>query len=496
MSLSPPSRELSTTLERRPSLNSDLFVGHSLKGLSRLIGQATPEALIPLTEEDGEAFLELEVNQGEALFDTASAAKLQTLDLNSSTCWRLQQSFTRSILHWCPFIDQEECARLVYRTCDLQFPDDNLDTCLTLFVLALGAVAKNNYRGDTGAEFGGLDYFQVAANMVARPNLTIYSITAVQCRLLEAFYFLYCLRPVQAFSAVHQASLAVLSLLQLKSQIEKDIRFRQQLYRAYWACYFTEHELQSVVSYSSCLLQLKHEFVPLPLFDHDEPGSYWFLSEIAARKIFTNSREGFAWNSNSFFTVHRTAVVHEIILQLQQWYDYLPTQIKFPLNTAPLIDPHKVFLRAQYYAWIGGLYWSFVVRFLTSPPHDERERTKLLEMSFKCFDHCVMHVYAVESLFQERHLLLSANIGGLNCVANILICTYKLPALASIQHPKQKETIRKARNLLAHWATNPGVANHVSRLESLMMAKGLIVTGSDISCSPQPSFGTYARDHD
>ncbi|RVX68277.1 hypothetical protein B0A52_07280 [Exophiala mesophila] len=412
-----------------PLSESDLIVGHSLKGLSRIVGHPTPQQLLPLAEEAGETYLES-----------------QSKDMLAPT----------AILHTLgpPLVPVHRSG----------------GTCFVLFILALGSIAKEDYRGDAGSGFSGLEYFQAAAGMICRPRGTIYSIMQVQCRILMTFYFLFSLRPIQAFDTIHQASLAVLGLLQFKSRMEGDSGFRQHVYRAYWACYLLEHELQSIVSYSSCLLQLQNEFVPLPSFEHDEPGSYWFLSEIAFRKIFSNSRDGFGWNT---FTLHRGAVVNEIILQLQQWYDYLPTQIKFPMTIGPLMDSHKVFLRAQYYAVVAVLHWSSIVRLLTSPPRDEQEHITLLKSGRQALESCILHVHAVESLLQERHLMLFANISGLNCVASLLASTYNVPALQGIQPANQDEAIRKARNMLASWASSNVISSYVSGIDKLMLSKGI-----------------------
>ena len=467
-----------------PISEQELISEHALKGLSRIVGQALPEPLISLSVSNSEKYLETEIRRGEALL-REPVASLQSLDLSPKTCWRLQQSFARAILQWCPFIDQEECARMATRTSDLQFSEHDLETALTLFVLSLGEISKQDYRGDAADGFKGLDYFQVACSIICQPQHSRYSIIAVQCRILMACYYLFCLRPLQAFNALHEASLAVLALLQCKSRLERNPQLKEQVLRAYWTCYLLEHELQGNISYSSCLLQLQNEFVPLPLFDHDEPGGYWFLSEIAFRKIFSNSRDGFGWNA---FMLHRTKVVQEIILQLQQWYDYLPGQIKFPMNVAPLMDSHKVFLRAQYFAVVGTLHWSFVVRLLTTLPQDEKDYAVHLEAGAKCLDGAVMHVHAVEPLLQERHLMLAANITGLHCCVNLLLCAYNVPVLTSIQHPEQAEAIHKGRNLLANWASSPVVAVYVERLDALMMAKGLIVMSPRVAFSPRERY--------
>jgi hypothetical protein len=371
-------------------------------------------------------------------------------------------------------IDQQESSHIVTCTCEQQFPESRLETCLTLFILALGAIAnaKEEYKGDDPNHFSGLGYFQLASTMISHPRHTNHSILAVQCRILQSFYYLFTLRTLQAFDCIHIASLAILNLLEFESRLKADEKFRQHVYRAYWACYLTEHELQAVISYSSCLLQLENELVPLPSFDHDEPGSYWFLSEIAFRKIFANSREGFGWNS---FSIHQYAVIQEIDSQLGQWYDFLPVKVKFPMELTHLIDMQKVFLRGQYYAIVGVLHWPAIVHLLTLPsPSDPRESAALNEAASRCLEYCIKHVHAVESLITFRHLLLHANITGLHCIAYLLVCTYNAPNLKAVQRPEHGEAVRKAWSLLRIWRDNPVLDGGVRRLEELMVQKGLL----------------------
>ena len=217
------------------------------------------------------------------------------------------------------------------------------------------------------------------------------------------------MRPLQAFDSIHEAALAVLGLVQCKSRLEENSQFAQLVYRAYWACYLIEHELQSYVSFSSCLLQQHHDHIPLPLSDHDEPGIYWFLSAIAFRRIVANPRDGLGWNS---YTLYAPVVAEEISSQMSQWYSHLPSQIKFPLGVAPLLDPHKVFLRGQYYSIKAGLNWSYVVRLLTHKVKDEAEHAKCLKAVAKSMEYATIAVSAVEPVMQERHLMLIGNLTG------------------------------------------------------------------------------------
>ncbi|KAJ9633497.1 hypothetical protein H2204_006880 [Knufia peltigerae] len=455
--------------------NGSSLVGLTLSGLSRLVGQQCPPPLYPLADDDDdEAFLERQASPGEALCRN-SHLTISDLSVSTRSFWRLQNSFARDVLPWCPLFDQKYCVDITTRIYEGQFPDKSLETCLTLFVLALGALTRSEHLTDdvqVTAGIPGLDYFQVASNILGCDRSSRYGILSIQCRILMGLYCLYCLRPVQAFDAIHEASLGVLALVQCKRRLEADTELQRMSHRAYWACFLLEHELQAYVSYSACLLQSHHDFVPLPLSDHDELGMYWFLAEVAFRRILSNPHAGIGWNAN---TLHAPVVVEEIISQIGLWYSHLPNQVKFPLGLSPILDPHKSFLRGQYYSINCVLSWSHVVRILTSQAHDEQERQRDLQAARRSLEFSVLAIFSVESLVQERHLLLLANLFGLYTQVMLLLCTYNEPALAAIQQPSQLEAIRKGRSLLAIWSTSAEIASYVDKIDTTMTAKGIPV---------------------
>ncbi|OQU94918.1 Fungal Zn2-Cys6 binuclear cluster domain-containing protein isoform 1 [Cladophialophora immunda] len=451
--------------------NESSLVGLTLSGLSRLVGQQCPLPLYPLADDDDdEAFLERQAKQGEALFQN-SHLTVADLSITTRSLWRLQNSFAHNVLPWCPLFDQKDCVNMTTRTYDAQFPDQSLETCLTLFVLALGALTRSEHHVEDShaGDFPGLDYFQVASKILG-------------CDRSSRLYCLYCLRPLQAFDAIHEASLGVVALVQCKKRLETDTDLQRMTYRAYWACYLLEHELQAYISYSACLLQSHHDFVPLPLSDHDEPGMYWFLAEVAFRRILSNPHAGIGWNAN---TLHAPVVVDEIISQIDLWYAHLPNQLKFPLGLSPVLDLHKGFLRGQYYSINSVLSWSHVVRLLTNQAHDEQEMSRDLQAAARSLEFSVLAIFSVESLVHERHLLLLANLFGIYTQVMLLLCTYRVPELAAIQQPSQLEAIRKGRSLLAIWMTSAEIASYVDKIDHTMMAKGIAVyehtTGTNIS---------------
>lgn len=145
--------------------------------------------------------------------------------------------------------------------------------------------------------------------------------------------------------------------------------------------------------------------MPLLLSDDHEPGFFWFLSEIALRQIFINGLCGIGHDGR---TIYAPRVSQELLSQLQQWYLHLHPSVKFSLGTEPLLDIQKAFLRSQYYAALFQIYWPYVVQFLTCPPEapDDPETTIILEAIKKAIDWAVMYLNSVESLLQDRFIMI------------------------------------------------------------------------------------------
>ncbi|CAK7205390.1 hypothetical protein SEUCBS139899_008161 [Sporothrix eucalyptigena] len=515
---------------------SPLF-GYRLDSLSRLgPNAASLPSLRALCCLDVDAELETELfSQSTADTGLLLSGVEPTLDLSPRRCWSLEQAFSRDVLPWCPIIEQHECAELVARAAEDGFPRGRLETAVALLVLALGSFARES--GGHGRDhlnkngpLPGIDYFHAGRQVVHTAAGLAgasgrYSIMRVQCDLLVTFYFLFSLRPILAFEVLSSAGLRLLMLLQLRSSASSstarqapspastssatttgspmdgrdDPTYDERLHRAYWTCYLLEHELQAYVSFSARLLQERRDFVPLPLSNYEEPGMYWFLSEIALRGICSSMQDdpgyfpkkpggrgstgvgtgGVAWNEHM---LDAPMLVEEVTLQLLEWHANLAAPVSFPLDDPaylspassgivpvlrPLLDPHKVFLRAQFYAVQATLRWPFVVQLLMD------QTAASVDGAAASLHYAVLHVYAVEPLMQDRHLMLFANIAGLFCVTMLLLCSHNLPQLAAIQHPGTEAAVRAALASLRIWRSEPNVQAMVIRVEELARAKGV-----------------------
>ncbi|PKS06034.1 hypothetical protein jhhlp_007868 [Lomentospora prolificans] len=477
----------------RPTHPPKFNIGYDLTGLSRLSGHQCPKDLEPLCTDTFEQQLELELDRSQDVFQGGYVG-LGSLDLGASHCWQLQQFFLKDVLPWCPIIDQADCSDIVSGSVESGFNRQDLDACLTLFILAIGSFAKDSHHhADNPSMFPGIRYFRAACQIVDAERLYTNTIRYVQCQILQAFYLMYCLRPILAYEAIQKASMKVILLLQRRSRVAADSIFRQQCLRAYWTCYLIEHELQAYVPWSSQVLECFNEDMELPLSDYDEPGIYWFLAEITLRRIFSRPRNGLGWNQ--MFVICEPVVAQEIALQFERWHAQLPRTIKFHIDDNPdmrtLMDPHKIFLRAQYYAILATIFWPYVVRMLTvsGPPSQSGEagsssrggsvpgltaaETERFEgLARRSLEYAVLKLFAVEPLMQKRHLLLLADLTGMYCMTMLLLCAYEVYELRNIQNPSMRDAILIGWRCSKMWQSNAELKLRIDTLERLMRAKG------------------------
>lgn len=136
-----------------------------------------------------------------------------------------------------------------------------------------------------------------------------------------------------------------------------------------------------------------------------------------------------------------------------------------------------MFLRAQFYAVQATLRWPFVVQLLMDQNSSSSSAATIaasgIDGAAASLHYAVLHVYAVEPLMQDRHLMLLANIAGLFCVTMLLLCAHGLPQLAAIQHPGAEAAVRAALASLRIWQGEPNMQAMVARVEALTLQKGV-----------------------
>lgn len=105
-----------------------------------------------------------------------------------------------------------------------------------------------------------------------------------------------------------------------------------------------------------------HELVPLPQFEEENSGFYFFLAQISLRKFLTQTLEVVGYLTGR--VIFAPVVTGELRKQVREWYDHLPSVVRFPLDATPLFDSRKSFLRIQYIALHVVLGWPSVLKIL------------------------------------------------------------------------------------------------------------------------------------
>lgn len=166
--------------------------------------------------------------------------------------------------------------------------------------------------------------------------------------------------------------------------------------------------------------------VELPSSENDEPGLFYFLSEIALRQLLASVLDniGFICNfppqfsreclltSIAGYTRYAPVVAFELCSQLSEWYSNLPSALRFPLGSTPILDPQKAFLRAQYYSILCITKWPFITRFVAQMPDFRGEQDILISQGRECLESAILYIYTIETIMHFRHMLVFPNFIG------------------------------------------------------------------------------------
>ena len=311
--------------------------------------------------DDTAEFYDDEILAGEELCDQFDELLALPIDLSKRTTRRLQQSFVENFLRWTPIFDQKTCVRAVDHASAANFSLNDPTTCLTFLLLALGAISEDRSESPDN-QMPGLDYFARGCQILERLALRTGSLTTLQCRVLQASYFKFAIRPMQTWNAITQGARDCMHLLTSKI-LERMDRFEQEaLHRAFWAVSTILHELEATMKMHPIGLRHFHELVPLPQFEEEDSGFYYFLAQITLRKLLTQTLEVVGYHSGR--VIYAPVVTKELRKQVREWYDHLPPVVRFPLDSTPVFDCRKSFLRGQYIGLFVVLGWPSVLKIM------------------------------------------------------------------------------------------------------------------------------------
>lgn len=267
------------------------------------------------------------------------------------------------------------------------------ESCLVLAVAAVGALAQQDHAlGVSGSESTCEAYLEAAVAFL--PVVFVSeSIESVQSLFLLSLYHCCLSRPCQAYDYVVIASFKVRNLLRSGAQGSEELQ--EQAKRCYWVILLLESELRDQLDLLDSGIWDLDDSMALPdgrhtwHFDPDadsapgpmtatpgsnisadsavaDKGQAYFLAEIAMRRMLHRCYTAIRRSSTGEIA-YAAGVAHELELQLDEWYCYLPSMFQFRHLTtdiphisslsSPPPDPLNEFLRVQYYCCKISIYW-------------------------------------------------------------------------------------------------------------------------------------------
>jgi hypothetical protein len=186
-------------------------------------------------------FYDDEILAGEELADQCDEVINRPIDLSRRTCRRLQQSFVENFLRWTPIFDQRTCIEALEQAESGGYSYSDAPTCLAYMILALGAISDDRNEGPQDLT-PGLEYFARACQSLERLSLRTGNLATLQCRVLQASYFKFAIRPLQTWNSITQAARDCMHVLSSKAVDRMSQTEQEAFNRAFWACSTILHE--------------------------------------------------------------------------------------------------------------------------------------------------------------------------------------------------------------------------------------------------------------
>ncbi|OAG06909.1 uncharacterized protein CC84DRAFT_1215926 [Paraphaeosphaeria sporulosa] len=349
-------------------------------------------------------FYDDEILAGESLSDQLVTLLDQPVDLARRTTRRLQQSFVENFLRWTPIFDQQTCVSAVELATSHSFVESSPSTCLTFFLLAMGAITED--KGDYAKSMlPGLDYFARGCQILERLSLRTGNLMTLQCRVLQASYLKFAIRPMQTWNSITQAARDCMHICSSRMRDHLSPAEQEAFNRAFWATSTIVHELEATMKMFPVGIRQFHEMVPLPQFEEEDSGFYYFLAQISLRKFLTQSLEVVGYHSGR--VIYAPVVTRELRKQVREWYDHLPAVVRFPLDATPVFDSRKSFLRGQYVALFVVLGWPSVLKIMEhgtgeGAPFEQTAVAAMKEQAAGCIRGCCLFLSVADEQLMDR----------------------------------------------------------------------------------------------
>lgn len=208
-------------------------------------------------------------------------------DLEMSVCDRMLEQCLEHVLSKNP-IAQKDFLRSTMKTVCMNGPGWDADSCLALLICALGSIASPDA---TQADWAmGSSYFAAAQRRIGM-LIDSESLVAPQCYFLIGVYFMYNLRPLDAWRTFAQA-VVCMQPDYMRSMPSGHYSLEECVY---WSCWKSEVELRTnfqIPSFGSIGNRYPQHMPEPPAIDPShEPKWYYYLADISLRRLDMIMRE-------------------------------------------------------------------------------------------------------------------------------------------------------------------------------------------------------------
>jgi hypothetical protein len=208
-------------------------------------------------------------------------------DLEMSVCDRLLEQCLEHVLSKNP-IAQKDSLRSTMKAVCMNGTGWDADSCLVLLVCALGSIASPN-AGQADWTIG-RSYFTAAQRRIGM-LIDSESLVAPQCYFLVGVYFMYNLKPLEAWRMFAQA---VVCMQPGYTRIVPSGHYSLEEC-VYWSCWKSEVELRTnfqIPSFGSIGNRYPQHMPEPPVTDPShEPKWYYYLADISLRRLDMVMRE-------------------------------------------------------------------------------------------------------------------------------------------------------------------------------------------------------------
>ena len=268
-----------------------------------------------------------------------------TLSLDLAESDGLIPPFFEVINYALPIIDDanwaqafESAKRVGYR--------EGLDSCLVLLVLALGAASRRGPIATlpAGTEPPGLPYFGAAFQLLSL-TLVDRSVVAIQCTILATLYFLYLVRPMEAYSLISTLP----PKLQLLPRQNEDTSFSRLIHATYLLLsQFTHIDIIPDPMLTQLSDSTRYPIQAGPPYSDDTLTTWPFVALLTYNRLYQRIQ-----NDINLPDATQGPIAANLDQQLTEWwYAEVPMpdrQAPLPPPRGPLPYPIHMDLRIKYF---------------------------------------------------------------------------------------------------------------------------------------------------